>query len=196
MTGTGTVIGGPFRRTNAEGILVPATGIVEFRSAVKYVMTPGGSVAPGREKVLLDENGEFSIELTATDIGNPMNWTWEVLFGIAGFGGPPTNILVPTGSVVNVNTAIPVASSDGTPVIVGPPGPPGPPGPSGGVYVHTQAAPAASWPITHNLSKFPSVVLVLDSAPDEPVYTDVHYTSESALVVEWPSPEAGKAYCN
>lgn len=63
-------------------------------------------------------------------------------------------------------------------------------------YVHTQAVAAGSWNITHNLGKFPSVVLVLNSAPDESVVTDVHYTSEDTLIVEWPSPESGKAYLN
>lgn len=63
-------------------------------------------------------------------------------------------------------------------------------------YVHTQATPAGSWNITHNLGKFPSVVLALSSAPDEAVTTDVHYTNENSLIVEWPSPESGKAYLN
>lgn len=63
-------------------------------------------------------------------------------------------------------------------------------------YVHTQAAAAATWNITHNLGKYPSVVLALTSAPDESVVTDVHYTSEDSLIVEWPSPESGKAYLN
>jgi hypothetical protein len=67
----------------------------------------------------------------------------------------------------------------------------------GGIpFVHQQSAPAASWPITHGLGKFPSVVLVLDSDPTEAVYTDVQYTDENNLTVVWPSPESGKAYLN
>jgi hypothetical protein len=66
--------------------------------------------------------------------------------------------------------------------------------PSSGRYVHTQSAPAALWNVSHNLGTKPNVVLVVDSDPTEPVITDVFYTDDNHLTVEWPSPESGKAY--
>jgi hypothetical protein len=61
-------------------------------------------------------------------------------------------------------------------------------------YVHTQAAPAAIWVVTHGLGSRPAVVLATDSDPGELVMTDVVYSDLNSLAVVWPSPETGKAY--
>jgi hypothetical protein len=73
-------------------------------------------------------------------------------------------------------------------------GPQGPPGGSAATYTHTQATPAATWTIPHNLNTVPSVILVIDSFPNEQVVTDVTYPDLNTAVVSWPSPESGKAY--
>lgn len=73
-------------------------------------------------------------------------------------------------------------------------GPQGPAGPAGGTYVHTQASPAATWTIPHNLNTILSVVILLDSAPTVPVYTDVTYPDLNHAVLTFPSAESGKAY--
>lgn len=61
-------------------------------------------------------------------------------------------------------------------------------------YIHTQSTPAATWTITHNLNKFPSVTVV-DSANTE-VIGDVQYTNNTTLTVAFSSAFSGKAYLN
>lgn len=88
---------------------------------------------------------------------------------------------------------IPVGQS--TPITVirgdapaGPPGPPGPPGDPAREFV--QATPAASWLITHNLGRFPDVVVIVDDAE---VDADVLYPDPNHLVIVHGSPLAGRA---
>lgn len=77
---------------------------------------------------------------------------------------------------------------------VGVPGPPGPPGPAGsgsGTYVvHTQTSPAATWPITHNLGRYPSVSVVVGG---ELVDADIEYSDLNVVAVVFASPVAGAA---
>lgn len=77
----------------------------------------------------------------------------------------------------------------------GPPGPQGPSGPAGGSsYVHDQAVPAATWIVTHNLNRYPSVTVV-DSANTE-VEGEVIYTSANVITLNFGSAFGGKAYLN
>lgn len=87
----------------------------------------------------------------------------------------------------------------------GPPGPPGPqgvpgqqgaPGPAGGDlhYTHTQAIPAASWVIAHNLNKFPAVSVV-DSSGGE-VEGEVTHASMNQLTVNFSAGFSGSAHLN
>jgi hypothetical protein len=78
--------------------------------------------------------------------------------------------------------------------LVGPRGPAGPPGLAGGGYLHEQAAPAATCTVEHGLGTKPSIVVVLASAPTEPVYTDVEYPDDFTAVIAFPSAESGWAY--
>ena len=92
-----------------------------------------------------------------------------------------------------------VLSSDGVADFIviqagGPPGPQGPAGPVAGRYTHDQITPAAEWTVQHNLGTYPTVVLFLDTAPDEQVYTDLSYASDDLLYISFPSPESGRAY--
>jgi len=73
-------------------------------------------------------------------------------------------------------------------------GPTGPPGAAGATYVHTQSTPAATWTIPHNLNTILSVVLLLDSDPTNPVWSDVSYPDLNTAVVSLPSAASGKAY--
>jgi hypothetical protein len=77
---------------------------------------------------------------------------------------------------------------------VGPQGPPGAPGPAGATYVHNQTSAGATWTIIHPLNTIPSLVLMIDSLPGEPVVTDISYPDLNTVIVEWPSAESGKAY--
>lgn len=87
--------------------------------------------------------------------------------------------------------------------VQGPPGPRGLQGPagsgSGGTggdlsYIHAQSVPEATWVVTHNLGKFPSVTVV-DSAGSV-VIGDITYTDNTALTIYFSSGFAGTAYLN
>jgi hypothetical protein len=59
-------------------------------------------------------------------------------------------------------------------------------------HIHTQAAPSASWSITHALGGYPSV-MVVDSARSV-VIGEVIYNSTSSVTVAFSSPFSGYAY--
>ena len=61
-------------------------------------------------------------------------------------------------------------------------------------YAHTQSVASASWSITHNLNKYPSVTIT-DSANDE-VEGEVRYNGLNSLTVSFSAPFSGKAYLN
>ena len=73
-------------------------------------------------------------------------------------------------------------------------GPQGPPGPTGATYVHTQSTPAATWTINHNLNTVRPIVLLLDSAPSEPVWADTVYPTPNQAVIQLDVAATGKAY--
>ena len=66
-------------------------------------------------------------------------------------------------------------------------------------YTHTQSAASATWTITHNLNKFPSVT-VIDSG-DSVVQGEILYNSANQLTLTFyagggTSAFSGKAYLN
>ena len=61
-------------------------------------------------------------------------------------------------------------------------------------FVFTQGIPSATWNITHNLNKFPSVTVV-DSSK-QIVIGDVTYTNTNSLVITFSAPFSGEAYLN
>ena len=61
-------------------------------------------------------------------------------------------------------------------------------------YQHDQSTPSATWSITHNLGKRPSVTVV-DSGGNQWL-TAVEYTTEYSLVIRFSSPFSGTAYLN
>lgn len=72
----------------------------------------------------------------------------------------------------------------------------GDPGPAGGdlAYIHTQSVAAASWPITHNLGKYPSVSVV--DTGDSVIIPDVQYIDLNQVSVLFGSATSGRAYLN
>lgn len=61
-------------------------------------------------------------------------------------------------------------------------------------FTFVQSSAAATWNITHNLGKFPSVSIV-DSG-NTVVRGDIDYTSENTLTITFSAPFGGKAYLN
>jgi hypothetical protein len=61
-------------------------------------------------------------------------------------------------------------------------------------YVFVQSVPAATWTVTHNLGKFPSVSVV-DTANTQ-VFTIAEYIDTNTLILTFSAAFAGKAYMN
>jgi hypothetical protein len=61
-------------------------------------------------------------------------------------------------------------------------------------FIHSQVAPAASWAITHNLGKFPSVSVV-DSGQSL-IIPDVLYVDNNRVTLSFGASTSGKAYLN
>ena len=61
-------------------------------------------------------------------------------------------------------------------------------------FAYTQATPAATWTITHNLGKYPAVSIV-DSAGSA-VVGDVEYIDDNTVTITFQSAFAGAAYFN
>lgn len=73
----------------------------------------------------------------------------------------------------------------------GDPGIQGPSGPAGGSYLeYVQASPSASWIVTHNLNKIPTVTLISDD--NKMIIPDVDFTSANSLTLMFPAPTTGK----
>lgn len=87
-------------------------------------------------------------------------------------------------------------------VVVGIQGPVGPQGPAGVdgadafdlTYHHIQGLPSATWIITHNMGKYPSV-LVIDSAGNE-VTGSIVFNSVNQITVTFSGGFSGDAYLN
>lgn len=87
-------------------------------------------------------------------------------------------------------------------VVVGIQGPVGPQGPAGAdgadafdlTYHHIQAVPTATWVITHNMGKYPSI-LVIDSGGSE-VVGSIIYNSINQLTLTFSGGFSGDAYLN
>jgi hypothetical protein len=61
-------------------------------------------------------------------------------------------------------------------------------------HVHTQGSPSATWVITHNMNKFPSVTVV-DSG-ENIVEGEVIYNNLNQLTINFSGGFSGKAYIN
>jgi DNA relaxase NicK len=61
-------------------------------------------------------------------------------------------------------------------------------------YVHEQNSPSAVWTINHNLSKYPSIVLV--DSEDDVIYGEVNYDSNNTIIITLSAAISGKAFLN
>ena len=61
-------------------------------------------------------------------------------------------------------------------------------------FIFNQAVASATWTVNHNLSKFPSVTMVLNTG--QKGYGDVTYIDDNNLTITFASAESGKAYMN
>ena len=61
-------------------------------------------------------------------------------------------------------------------------------------YTHVQSVASSTWVITHNLGKFPSV-MVIDSSGNV-VVGEITYNSNNQITIQFSAPFAGKAYLN
>lgn len=61
-------------------------------------------------------------------------------------------------------------------------------------YVYTQSSPSATWVISHNLAKYPSVTVV-DSA-NNMVFGEVLYDSANQVTLTFAGAFSGKAFFN
>lgn len=115
-----------------------------------------------------------------------------------------TDVIV---SPIPVNTVVvspPVGSTSASTVVdvnaatTGPQGPAGPagangaPGASGGFFTFTQASPASTWTITHNLGYRPNISVV-DSAGSQ-VEGETVWTSTNSLTITFSGAFSGVAY--
>ena len=64
----------------------------------------------------------------------------------------------------------------------------------GGTTTHTQGSASATWTITHNLNKFPSVTIV--DSNEEQIFGVVDYQSANTIVLTFSAAISGKAYLN
>ncbi len=61
-------------------------------------------------------------------------------------------------------------------------------------YTHNQGTASATWNVTHNLGKFPSVTVVLSTG--QKGFGDVTYANDNNLTITFAGAESGKAYTN
>jgi hypothetical protein len=58
-------------------------------------------------------------------------------------------------------------------------------------YIHNQTIALATWTITHNFNRIPSVTLI--GADNAKMYTDIEYPNDTTVVVTFAAPRTGKA---
>ncbi len=98
-------------------------------------------------------------------------------------------------SEVEVGGVIEVVVSDGDPAVIDvQAGPPGPPGTSSASYLHTQASPASTWTVNHNLGTRP-VIAVRDTGGQEILAAITHASANQALI-SFVAAKTGTAFCS
>lgn len=61
-------------------------------------------------------------------------------------------------------------------------------------YVHTQTLASSTWTISHNLDKYPSVVIVDND--DVVVYGKTTYQDKNTVIINFAAAFTGKAFLN
>lgn len=70
----------------------------------------------------------------------------------------------------------------------------GPPGAGGASYLHTQASPASTWTVNHNLGTRPAVE-VRDTGGNE-ILAGVTHASANQVLISFVSAKTGTAFCS
>lgn len=116
--------------------LTPAAGYVMFTPRVTHITVSGGPIELGTVEAILDDTGNFTIDLQATDdpACNPTGWTYEVREEVGGGVHRTYDMEIPIATVgcLDFNAAAPVEGAAGSVQLT--PGPPGPPGSAVGTY--------------------------------------------------------------
>lgn len=129
---------------------VPAKGSIYFRPSPTKLLNAGSSpnpvtILPAVVECTLDADGYLlgpdntrGVNLVATDDAdlNPTDWTWLVEFRLTDQDDVPVSVAsysieLPATTTVDLTTASPVPTADGTYYLVGPAGPTGPTGATG-----------------------------------------------------------------
>ena len=63
-----------------------------------------------------------------------------------------------------------------------------------GTYTHTQGTASATWTITHNLGRHPSVTVV--DSDEKTVVGDIEYISDNVIQISFSGGFSGKAHLN
>lgn len=61
-------------------------------------------------------------------------------------------------------------------------------------YLHTQASPAATWQVAHNLGRTPNIAVI--SSGGIVVHADIVHNSTSLAVISFPTAYTGTAMCS
>lgn len=129
---------------------VPAKGSIYFRPSPTKLLDAGASPNPvtilpavvectlDNDGYLLGPDGTRGVNLVATDDTdlNPQDWTWLVEYRLTDQDDVPVSVAsysieLPASTTVDLTTASPVPSADGTYYLVGPAGPTGATGATG-----------------------------------------------------------------
>jgi hypothetical protein len=161
----------------------PASGTVTFEPApCQLVDASADAILIGIPVVAaLDADGSFTVELAATDDPdlNPVDWTYLVTVRLTyPSRGWRFAMAAPAGATIDLADVVPIESSSGDAIIVGPPGPDGPPGP--GVPVGGNSGEVLAKASTTNFD----AVWVPASAPGAHAATHAAGSSDPVTVVE------------
>lgn len=108
----------------------PAVGTVDFIASPERVLYVGPKVVTVPVKVtatLVDASYPAGFKLPAVDdtAANPSGWTYRVVERFKGGSTYSISLLAANGATQDITTLMPVSSSLGTAVVVGPRGPAG-----------------------------------------------------------------------
>ena len=100
-----------------------------------------------------------------------------------------------TVTVTTIESAVKISNLESSVKVTGLPGVKGDKGDPGGThYTHTQASPATTWTINHNLNKYPSITLLTIGSVE--FTADIVYPNKNQAILTIAVATAGIAECN